>query len=232
MKKLVVAVGLTALILTSFAFNAAAQAPAGGVGGAGAGAPAAPAATGRDKGLMLRAGIGLDGCTDDWCDEIDPMVGLRFVALYRVMKHLAVGLHLAFLFGDPDNNLADRAWNLFIGGEGRGIFPYKQFEFWGAASLGYSRFMAYQEVCFGGVCGDGNMWMNAFTLGFGFGGDYYLTKNIAVGLSFYLYKPWPDESCSDTSSSDTTCYELSKDDQDDIGIIWSFNAMFTYFLPL
>jgi opacity protein-like surface antigen len=232
MKKLITSVSLMALLLTCAASPAAAQVPPGGVGGPGAGAPVAPAKAGRDKGLMLRLGFGVDGCTDTWCDHVDPMVNLRVVALYRIMKYVAAGLHMAFLFGDPDNNFADRVWNLFIGAEGRGIFPYKQFDFWVALSLGYNRTMGALEVCGFGVCVDGQSWSNAFALGFGFGADYYLTKNIALGLSFYLYKPWPDEYCEDSNRTNKVCNELSQNDLDDIGIIWSINAVFTYFLPM
>ena len=229
MKKLFVAGTLAALICMSWTSGAVAQAPPGGASSPGAAAPGAPGMASRDQGLMLRLGGGVDGCTDDWCDHIDPMVGLRLVALYRIMKYVAAGLHTAFLFGDPDSNYADRAWNLYIGAEGRGIYPYKQFELWGAFSLGYSRFMATREECAMGVCGDGQWWMNAFAVGFGFGADYYFTRSIAAGLSFYLYKPWPDQLCTDTSISDTDCNDMSKDDLDDIGIIWSISAVVTLF---
>lgn len=231
MKKLVIAASLAALILTSWTSTATAQAPPGGV------QPVAETAaprviSKRDKGLMLRLGLGLDGCTDDWCDNVDPSVNVRFVALYRVMKYFSAGLHMAFLFGDPDHSYADRVWNLFIGAEGRGMFPYGQFDFWVAVALGYNRTMGKGDICVPMLgCAEGHSWMNAFALGFGFGADYFITKNMAVGLAFYLYKPWPDEICGEINNS-RDCSEMTQDDLDNIGIIWSINAMFTFFLPM
>jgi hypothetical protein len=222
MKKLVAAASLAALILTFWASTAAAQGP-----------PVPTVDSGRETGLMLRVGVGLDGCTDDWCDDIDPSVNVRFVGLYRFLKHVAVGVHMAFLFGNPDSNVGDHAWNLFLGLEGRGILPLKQIDLWGALSLGWNRSMTSGDMFIPGLGNiDARTWMNAVALGFGFGGDYFITPNIAVGLNFYLYKPWPQEGCLDTELSDTNCVELEEDTKDDIGIIWSINAMFTYFLPM
>ncbi len=235
MKKLVTVASLAALILTSYISPAAAQGhdPTAGAPAAAAPAAATPARSGRDKGLMLRVGIGVDGCTDDFCDDIDPMVAVRLVVLYRLLKYVAAGVHTAFLFGDPDTGLADRAWNLFLGVEGRGILPYKQFDFWLGLALGFNRTMLGGDQFipgFGVV--DGRYWQNAFGLGFGFGGDYFITKNIGVGLNFYMYKAFPQRACFDTDVSDTDCGDLSESVKDDIGIIWSVNAMFTYYLPL
>lgn len=222
MKKLVVAASVAALVCTSLPSHAAAQGPV-----------AAAKQTDRKQGLMLRLGLGVDHCTDDWCDDIDPSASVRLVVGYRFLKYVAVGVHTAFLFGDPDNGVADFAWNVFLGVEGRGIFPYKRFDFWVSVALGWNRTMLNgdQFVPGQGVV-DGRYWMNAFALGFGFGADFFITKNIAVGLTFYLYKPWPDKGCYDTDVSDRDCIDLSNDVEDDIGLIWSINAMFTYYLPL
>ena len=231
MNKLLVAVTLAALLMVSLGPPASAQpAPA----------PTALPATAfdRSKGLMFRLGLGITGCTDDWCDNVDPSANLRVVALYRFHKYAAAGLHLGFLFGDPESDYgwgggsADHVWNLFIGAEGRGIYPYKNFELWAGLSLGYSRMMVDGSVDFMGVNYSYRGWANSIALGFGFGADYYITRNIAVGVNFYLYKPWATTVCTKAEDTDTECDDVSDSDQDNIGIIWAINAMATFFLPL
>jgi len=230
MKKLATAAGLAAVILTSFTSNTAAQAPPGGTGAPAAGAPVQ---AGRSNGLMLRLGIGLDGCTDDWCDDVDPSASVRLVALYRIMKYVAAGVHMAFLFGEPEVSSVDMVWNLFLGAEARGIFPYKQIDLWTGLALGWNRTMISGEICLPLLgCAEGKTWANAVALGFGFGGDYYITKNIAVGLTFYLYKPWPQVGCGEFDNADSDCDDLTDEDKRRIGIIWSVNAMFIYYLPM
>ncbi len=197
----------------------------------GGGPKGAVAGKERDRGLMLRVGIGLDGCTDDWCDHIDPSVALRTVALYRVMKYFAAGMHVAFLFGNPDSSYADRALSLFVGAEGRGIFPWRRLDAWVSLALGYNRSMLAGEVCTLIGCVDYSGWDDAIALGFGTGADFFITRSIAVGAGFYMYKPWPRRGCTEVDG-DTSCREPSADDMDRVGVIWSITAMFTYFFPL
>jgi hypothetical protein len=204
----------------------AAPPPAGGGPPAGGQAAPAPAPL-REKGLAVSLGFGVDGCTEDFCKDVDPMVFLRLQALYRFMKYAAAGLHFAQTFQNPDEggDEIDALWFMMVGAEIRGIFPYKNIDGWMGLTLGFGRWQVD-----GSTQGqDFKAWMNGFTLGWGFGADYYFTEHVAVGLNFYLYKPFFEEMCSDPAiMGGDECYDLSDDAKDEIGIWWTLGLAATY----
>jgi hypothetical protein len=191
----------------------------------------------RIKGLLIIGGFGVDGCTDNFCDpgggalSQDPLVYIRVQALYRFLKYIAAGLHIAFPFSYADNEPSGydvTFWNVMLGAEVRGIFPWRKLDFWTGLVFGYWRWQ-----------GDGengqslSSWFDTFALGWGFGADYYITPRIGLGLTFYLYKPFPDQMCDDPAMPGADkCNDLTSDAKDDIGIWWSLGFAFTYFLPM
>ncbi|MFH2008237.1 MAG: hypothetical protein ABI333_16760 [bacterium] len=233
MRRLIIAACIASLLSLSYAGPASA-APAA-AGGDPITAKLPPQDTDqqkRNKGLMFVLNVGVDDCTDDWCDNVDPSFGLSLVVMYRIMKWFAVGLHTAFLIGDPDDNYgfvgpADSLWAFYLAAEGRGLFPYKNFEAWAAMSFGYMRVMSSGD--FGGTTIRG--WADNFALGFGFGADYYVWRNLAVGLGFYLYKPFIFTVCGDDGTN-SDCFDLDDSQERDVGVIWHLFASIKFMLPL
>lgn len=182
------------------------------------------------RGLDLSLGFGVDGCTDKLCEDYSPMVYLRMQGMFRLLKHFAVGLHMAFLFSSPDIELKDGAslilWDLFIGPEVRGHFPIKNLDLWGAMMLGYQRHQL--DASYEG--NSASSWADGFGLGWGFGARYFLFRSFAIGGDFWIYKPIYSSWCSSSTGKDTDCKDI--DDQDGVGINWSFGATATFFLPL
>jgi opacity protein-like surface antigen len=185
---------------------------------------------GRDTGIMLRLGLGVTGCTDDACDHVDPGLNLRLEALYRLKKYVAVGLHFNFSLFDAENVVGDQAGHLFLGVEGRGILPLKFVDLWTGLTMGWSRTMIWGSDTYLGQEVDYRYWSDGFALGWGLGADFYITRSWAVGLSFWLYKPWYDDGCGwDSATEDSRCDELSEAQKDNIGIVWAFGANATYY---
>jgi hypothetical protein len=187
----------------------------------------------RYTGLMGRLGFGVDGCTDDFCDNVDPMVFVRVQGLYRFMRYVAAGLHASFMFNDPDEPAGtdvDVFGVFVVGAEGRAIFPFRALDAWTGFTLGYARYQVN-----GGAQGvDVTGYANGFALGWGFGADYYLTETIGLGLGFYLYKPFWDEVCQESNEPmlDTGCQDLSDEAKDQIGIWWTLGVNLTFHLPM
>jgi hypothetical protein len=184
----------------------------------------------RERGLVLNGGFGVSGCNDNICDNFDPLVYFRIQGLFRVINFLAVGLHFALPFHDANSSLVDARYDVFLGPEIRGILPLWRFEFWTAISLGWFRAQADGEGCIGAWCAEGSIYSDGFGFGWGFGIQFYITKAIAAGLAFWIYKPYLVEGCTDIEGYDTECDDI--DNQDDVGITWTFGATFTYFIPL
>lgn len=188
----------------------------------------------RERGVMLQVGLGVSDCTDNWClswshGEIGPLLGVPVVAMFRINQHVAAGVHGAFLFGNGKEDSLDLAWHIAVGAEVRGYLPYKIIDPWMGLTLGFARSMVMGE--------NGNStfngWQNGFMLGFGFGADIYVLPKVAVGASFYLYKPWYDEYClRDEESNSTECVSLSDRMKNDVGIVWTVTANVTFFFKL
>lgn len=189
----------------------------------------------RENGFLLKGGVGVDGCTDRWCDEMYPLLYLRVGAYYQFLKYMAAGVHLAFTFAHPEKNNEDAArvhldtfWSLVVGPEFRGILPIKKLDLWAGIMVGYSRWAGVGEQYQPGpdriVNWEG--WMHGFVLGWGWGLDYYLHPNMAVGAEIYFYKAWYDDVCVEVMGS-TDCSDLSNWDRYDIGLWWSVGFVFT-----
>ena len=212
---------------------AAQPAAAGGTGGASA-APAAgtnfwPPNRNRARGLLFQFGFGGSGCTDDLCENLDPMVYLRFQASYRLLNYLAVGLHLGIPFFDADSRSVDAAYNVFLGPEVRGILPLGPIDVWTGVAFGWFRTEGDGEVCIGGFCADGSAWADGFGFAWGLGALYFVTRRIGVGVDFWLYTPVLDRSCY-SEGGDRSCGDV--DDQNGVGITWMVGLTAAFFLPM
>lgn len=201
--------------------------PSRGGGGAG-GSKLWPPHRLREKGLMLGAGFGVDGCTDHACDGLDAMVFFRIQALYRMFNFLAVGLHFGMPFYDPDSRSVDHAYNVFLGPEVRGILPLGPLDLWSGIGLGWIRAEKGGEVCWGGLCADGESWANGFGLAWGLGALFYLVPRVGIGLDFWLYKGFYDQEYWEAGGN----RGHSDVDQKNVGITWMLGVTGVYFLPL
>lgn len=183
----------------------------------------------RAKGLMLGGGFGVTGCTDDWCDSLDPLVYFRLQGLVRMFNYLGVGVHLGFNFHDPDSRYVDAVYDVFLGLEVRGFLPLGRLDLWTGLALGWTRRQGDGEVCNIGGCFQGSYWMDGFGFGWGVGALFYLTRSVALGLDFWLYKGAFNEECSDGDVVGRNCGDAP--DGDLIGITWSVGVSAMWFLP-
>ncbi|MDY0002582.1 MAG: hypothetical protein RBU30_14900 [Polyangia bacterium] len=183
----------------------------------------------RARGLLLGGGFGVSGCTDDLCDDLDPLVYLKLHGLARIFNHLAVGLQLGLSFHDPDNRYTDVVLDTFIGLEVRGILPLGRFDLWTGIALGYMRHQRDGEVCTAWTCYDGSAWHDGFGFGWGFGALLHVTRSVAIGLDFWLYKPAYTSECWDGQLVGHGCDDPP--DEDVYGITWNFGVTALWFMP-
>jgi hypothetical protein len=186
----------------------------------------------REKGLLASLGFGISGCNDNWCDDFDPLVYLRAHVLYRVLNYVAFGLQIGLPFHDANDRYVDARYDVFMGPEVRGILPLGRFEVWSGLGMGWMRAQADGEGCLGGVCREGSSWSDGLGIAWGFGGLYYVTPRIGLGLDFWLYKPIFFEGCIDIEGYDKDCGDIEEEDRDDVGITWMLGASAVFFLPM
>lgn len=185
-----------------------------------------PGQSNRRMGILASLGFGVNGCTDDLCDNSDPLLYVRLQGLFRVFHYLAVGLHLSFHTFHPDETPSGvdvSLWDVFIGPEFRGIYAWKKLDVWTGFALGYYRVMAHTSS----PAGDSDWWSNAFGFAWGIGAQYFLIRSIALGLDFWLYKPVLTEACSD-SGGGSSCSDV--EDQDGVGITWAVGFTATFWI--
>jgi len=193
-------------------------------------------ASGRFQSMMFQLGFGADGCTDHWCDHVDPLVFLRMNVGYRFLKYMEAGLHVGLFFGHPDapaGRDVDMDWNVFVGPEVRGVLPLDRIagfpiDLWAGMTLGWDRFMESGKQFIGPWWVDYDARSDGFALGWGFGADYVLANRVGLGLGFWFYKPWFNDICVEARGS-TDCDDV---DNDDIGVIWTVGFQVTYYLAL
>jgi len=154
--------------------------------------------------------------------------------MYRIVPYFAVGAKFAFLFHSVDATGVDTALTLIIAPELRGILPISVFspvvdlDIWTSLSFGYSREMATGTVPSKGT--KISSWSDGFSLGWGIGAEYYIIKQIGLGLNFELNKPWYTDICLEAGG--TNCQDLNQASKDEIGIQWSFGIGAIFFIPI
>jgi len=196
----------------------------------------------RDMGLQLGLGFGVSDCTDDWCDNLHPLVGLPLTGLLRFASFLGVGVHMAFLFYHPkDKDGADSviSWDLIVGPELTGMLPLDKLDqslpnldIWTSFMFGYNR-SAVDVIVDRAEDFTYNSWIHSPVLGWGIGANYFFSKNVAAGLSFRLYKPWPKKGCAKSSAWDSKeCYDYNSEDREGVGIYWWAGFSLYYHIPL
>ncbi len=186
----------------------------------------------REKGLLASLGFGISACNDNWCDDYDPLVYLRGHVLYRVLNYVAFGLQIGLPFHDANSRMVDVRYDVFIGPEARGIMPLGKFEVWSGFGFGWIRSQWDGEGCFGGFCTEGSGWNDGLGIAWGFGGLYYITPRIGLGVDFWLYKPIFFEGCIDIEGDRKRCEDIEGDDRDGVGITWMLGASAVFFLPM
>lgn len=191
----------------------------------------------RNRGLMLKGSFGVTGCFDEACSdaEADPLVGIQVVALARLHRHFAAGLHLAFGFALPDDEGDQETiayWSFILGLDVRGILPLfnDKLDLWVNLILGYGRAMWDFDVEVMNRTYEVNNWANAFAVGWGAGADYYINKNMAVGGSITHYRLYPRKYCTD-SEDGKECERVSGSERQFFLGWWALMGTFTYFLP-
>ncbi len=194
-----------------------------------------PGPTRRGNAVALHFAFGVDGCTDEWCHYVDPMVFARFAGGLRVYDFLSVGLQIDFFFGDPESRQGydpDVYWALFLGPEVRGFLPLDRItrlpaDVWMGLGLGWMRLEAKGTYVVP-ILGDRSdtTSSNGIALAWGFGVDAVLMRSLGVGLAFWLHKPWFDEACSSLADR---CEDV---DNDKVGVVWSFGLHVAYYLPV
>ena len=148
----------------------------------------------KKSGIMIGVDLGVNGATGQWFDQADPSADLKLFGMYRIVPYFAVGAKFAFLFHSVDATGVDTALTLIIAPELRGILPISVFspvvdlDIWTSLSFGYSREMATGTVPSKGT--KISSWSDGFSLGWGIGAEYYIIKQIGLGLNFELNKPW------------------------------------------
>jgi hypothetical protein len=176
---------------------------------------------------MTRLGFGVNGCTDRWCEEVDPMVFVRLQGLYRIMEFVAAGLHANFMLQDPDEVLhpdIDRMTLMVFGAEARGIFPYKQLDAWSGLTIGYGLAGELNG-------GDAESWTHGLVLGWSLGADYYVTDHLGLGLGLQIYKPFFYRRCEDREGS-SGCESLNSSEREKVGIWWVLGLDLVYHFSL
>jgi hypothetical protein len=189
--------------------------------------------------VLIKVGIGVNHCTDDFCNSArtnnayrfptEPMLYLRIQGLFSFGKYFAPGLHMAYLFTYKKKipNQETRAfWSLFLGPEARVMVQASLIDFWASAVLGYFRWM--WDVKINNV--NRSRAFDAFAVAGGFGADYVTTSKVVVGISTYIYKPFPIRVCSTVGSGN--CNKPTSPFKKAVGIWWSLGFVLTYFLPL
>jgi hypothetical protein len=188
----------------------------------------------RDWGIWTVAGLGVTGCFDRWCTYVDPMVSTRVAALFTFTRYLAAGVRFAFLTthdNPPAGVSTDLLSNILAGAEVRGKYDYREFQLWAGLSFGYSRWVRNYEDRTGGYLRKVDTWMQGGYFGAGLGADFFIVEGLAVGLDFYLYKPFYEKSCEKAVGS-TDCHKLTEDEAAAIGGYWDVGVTVTYFFAL
>jgi len=177
--------------------------------------------SGRPGSFALEFGFGVSGCTNDCQDAgFEPGLAQRFSALFRLGRYFALGFHLNTMMlrhEDIDVSIA-----IMVGPEMRVIAPlHPKVELWGALTGGY----IHHNMKGAG----GTVYAHGFGLGFGAGLQFYVIRRIAIGVSLWLYTPFFDEQCFDTTGVEG-CYDLDIDNPaQDYGLFWMVGPHATFY---
>jgi hypothetical protein len=163
------------------------------------------------------------------------LISARGAALFGLSPYGAVGVHVAFLTNHdnpPPETDTELLANLMVGAEARGILPIEDgWSLWAGFSVGYSHWMRYYEVQSEDMATKIEARMNGVFVGGGLGGDYFFFENLAVGVGFYIYKPFYWKRCQENGGG-RACEGLSDQDKEKIGIYWDVGATITYFYEM
>lgn len=144
-------------------------------------------------GWVHEGGMGAAYLTGDGRDQYIGGFGVYYSGLLRIQPNLAFGVHVAGGLMDLGTvNDVEQSMNYqLVGGEARVYVPAGMVDFWANVVLGGGRLDkvatapdGFQEVAetLGGA-----------VLGFGVGGEFYLTPNMSVGAHLRMYRLYPKD---------------------------------------
>lgn len=157
-------------------------------------------------GWVHEGGAGFGYLTGESRDSYVGGGGVYYSGLFRFQPTLAAGIHAAggaMDFEDTnDSNVQLNSINyVLVAAEGRVYIPAGMLDFWGSVTLGGGRFERVNE---GGIS-TGEV-LKGTILGFGVGGDFYLTPNLSVGGHLRMYRMYPKD--EQATGDDTLANEV------------------------
>ena len=190
-----------------------------------------PAGATRDRGVTFIPSLGLNGCTGDRCENLAPMLHLRFNPGFRVLRFLQTGIHAAFLFQGPlfgHSGTRTELWDFLVGPEVRGILPVKRIDIWLGIAFGYMH--RRRLIDSGGH--EQRAYAHAIGLAWGAGVDAFLVPGrFALGGDVWIYRGWNREFCSTTGENDKICSTASNVDKG-TGFSIAVGASVTFFFAV
>ncbi len=182
----------------------------------------------RDRGVVLLASTGLNGCTGTRCQNLGPLLHVRVHPQFRIFRFLSAGVHLGFNFKGPlwdHGGTRTELWDMLVGPEIRGILPVKQVDIWVGLAFGYlhrRRLVASEGY-------EHAVRVHAIGLAWGAGVDYFIVPGwVALGGDVWFTKGWNREFCSRTGDNDEVC-STAPDVDDGTGIDIAAGVSLTVF---
>ncbi len=145
-------------------------------------------------GWVHEGGLGAAYLTGEGRDNYVGGGGGYYTGLFRPQPSLAFGIHVAA--GGMDLGTAyevNQSINYgLVAGEGRVYIPAGMLDFWGSVVLGGGRLDKVTPDPNGGYEEVSEV-LTGTVLGFGAGGDFYLTPTLSVGAHLRMYRLYPRE---------------------------------------
>lgn len=144
-------------------------------------------------GWVHEGGLGAAYLTGEGRDQYTGGGGLYYSGIFRPQPNLGFGLHVAGGYMNLGTlNAIEQTMNYQVfGGEARVYIPAGMLDFWANVVLGVGRVdkVVVEPDGFAEVAET----LGGALLGFGVGGDFYLTPNLSVGLHLRMYRLYPKE---------------------------------------
>lgn len=167
-------------------------------------------------GLMLGGNFCIPN-GDANCDNIDPSVGFSFFGQYRFIDFLAVEAKFFYgLYDTPDVD-TDR---LGVLGGLRAYLPISAVDIYAEADIGWGQLKLEQ--------GGNKISMDGFTMAFGLGADYRVTRWFTLGLVARYHLPIYNRLCL-YANGESDCDDIP--DEADIAHGLMFGVNVGFYLP-
>jgi hypothetical protein len=167
----------------------------------------------RERGLSLVGSTGLNGCTGDRCQNLGPLLHVRFHPAFRIVPFLSAGVHLGFDFKGPlwdHGGTRTELWDMLVGPEVRLLLPVRSLDIWAGLAFGYvhrKRLVVSEDY-------EHAVKVHAIGLAWGVGVDYFIVPGrLALGGDVWFTKGWNREFCSKTGDNDEICSTVGAVDE-------------------